>query len=122
MAIFRSFTRRFYFRLWSQDFSDIASDPGIQDRLASVYASVDDVDLWIGALSEDPVPGGHVGALIRTTPKRQFEALRDGNRLWYERVFSRKEIRKLENTHLSDIIRRNPPIGDELPDNVFSAD
>ena len=63
-----------------------------------------------------------MGASLRTTPKRQFEALRDDDRLWYERVFSRKEIRKLENTHLSDIIRRNTTIGDELPDNVFSAD
>jgi hypothetical protein len=105
----------------AQDFSDISSNQDIQDRLASIYASVDDVDLWVGALSEDPVPGGHVGALIRATLKRQFEALRDGDRFWYKRNFSRHEIEELENTKLSDIIRRNTTIGNEISDNVFSV-
>jgi hypothetical protein len=105
----------------AQDFSDISSNPDIQDRLASIYASVDDVDLWVGALSEDPVPGGHVGALIRATLKQQFEALRAGDRFWHERIFSRREIKELENTKLSDIIRRNTTIGNEISDNVFSV-
>lgn len=105
----------------AQDFGEISSNQDIQDRLALIYASVDDVDLWVGALSEDAVRGGHVGALIRAALKRQFEALRDGDRFWYEKTFSRREIKELENTKLSDIIRRNTLIGSEIADNVFSV-
>ena len=105
----------------ARSFRDVSSSRYIQKRLASVYKDVDDIDLWVGALSEDPVPGGHVGALIRATLKRQFEALRDGDRFWYEQTFSRHEIEELENTKLSDIIRRNTTIGNEISDNVFSV-
>ena len=59
----------------AQEFSEISSNQDIRDRLDEIYETVDDVDLWVGALSEDPVPGGHVGALIRATLNQQFEAL-----------------------------------------------
>ena len=104
-----------------RSFREVSSSRHIQKRLASVYKDVDDIDLWVGALSEDPLPGGHVGALIRATLKRQFEALRDGDRFWYEQTFSRREREELEKTKLSDIIRRNTTIGNEIPDNVFSV-
>jgi peroxidase len=105
----------------ARNFRDVSSSQYIQKRLASVYKDVEDIDLWVGALSEDPVRGGHVGPLIRATLKRQFEALRDGDRFWYEQTFSRREIQELEKTKLSDIIRRNTTIGNEIPDNVFSV-
>jgi hypothetical protein len=100
-------------------FGDISSDPEIQDRLASAYESVDDVDLWVGGLSEDPVPESNLGELFHLIVKTQFEALRDGDRFWYRRTLTRDEIREVENTKLSDIIRRNTPIGNEIQDDVF---
>lgn len=103
----------------AQDFSDVSSDPEIQNRLSSVYDSVDDVDLWVGGLSEDPISGSHLGELFSTILKRQFEALRNGDRFWYEETLSRDEIRSVERTKLSDIIRRNTDIGDEIQDDVF---
>ena len=48
--------------------------------------------------------------IIRT----QFVALRDGDRFWYERVLTAAEREEVKNTRLSDIIRRNTGIGDEL--------
>ncbi len=103
----------------AQDFSDISSDQEVVDRLSSVYDSVDDVDLWVGGLSEDPMPGAHVGELFYEIITMQFEALRDGDRMWYTRMLNRKEIREIENTKLSDIIRRNTGIEGEIPDDVF---
>ena len=85
----------------------------------SVYASVDDMDLWVGCLAEDPVPGSHVGELTQAILVEQFEALRDGDRFWYRRTLSRRERRTVEHTRLSDVIRRNTPIGAEIPDDVF---
>jgi len=102
-----------------ESFAEISSDVEIQTRLASAYVSIDDVDLWVGALSEDPVPGAHVGELNAYVIKVQFEALRDGDRFWYERAFSGEDLRRVESTRLSDVIRRNTPIGGELRDDVF---
>jgi len=102
-----------------RDFSGVTSDREIQERLASVYESVDDIDMWVGGLAEDPVQGSQLGELFHTMVKRQFEALRDGDRFWYERNLSRDDRRDVENTRLSDIIRRNTSIGNELQDDVF---
>lgn len=103
----------------AQDFSDISSDQEVVNRLSSVYGSVDDIDLWVGGLAEDPMPGAHVGELFYEIIVMQFESLRDGDRMWYKRMLSGKERREIENTKLSDIIRRNTDIGSEIPDDVF---
>lgn len=100
-------------------FEDITPDAEIQDRLAAVYADVDDIDVWVGGLSEVPLRGSHVGELIQTVLTRQFEALRDGDRFWYARYLDRDERRIVERTRLADVIRRNTGIGRELSDDVF---
>lgn len=103
-------------------FEEISSDPEIQERLASIYEDVNAVDMWTGGLAEDPLPRSHVGELNQTVLVEQFEALRAGDRFWYERQFSRTTRRWLERTKLSDIIHRNTKIHRrELPRNVFQA-
>jgi hypothetical protein len=101
------------------DFDQISSDPDIQSTLAAVYGSVNNIDLWVGAIAEDPVNGGHVGRLLFEVLRMQFEALRDGDRYWYQSALPAEEIVEIENTTLADIIRRNTSIGDEIPDDVF---
>lgn len=100
-------------------FADITADPDVQARLAAVYENAQDIDLWVGALAEEPVPGALVGELIYTAMKEQFEALRDGDRFWYELSLGPDEIIEVENTRLSDIIRWNTEIDDEISDDVF---
>lgn len=101
-------------------FAEITSDGVTQAALASVYASVDDIDAWTGSLAEDDLPGGGlVGPLLSAVMVDQFERLRDGDRFWYQTVFSGSELAELENTTLADVIRRNTGIGTELPDLVF---
>ncbi len=101
------------------DFADITSDPVKQAALASVYSSVNDIDLWIGALSEDSIDDSMVGELLTAVLVEQFEALRDGDRFWYQNHMSRERQRMIRQTKLSDIIRRNTRIGREISDNVF---
>ena len=105
----------------AQSFQDVSSSGEVQERLASVYDSVDDIDLWVGGLAEDPLPGSHLGELFSVIVTGQFEALRDGDRYWYEESLSRDEIREVERTRLSEIIRRNTNIDREIPDNVFKV-
>jgi hypothetical protein len=100
-------------------FADISSNRQTRERLAAVYDNVDDVDMWIGGLSEDAVRGAHVGRLFYKIIRNQFIYLRDGDRFWYERVLDPHELHEVRRTRLSDIIRRNTGIRNEIPSNVF---
>ncbi|WP_395373334.1 peroxidase family protein [Marinicella sp. W31] len=103
----------------ARNFSDVSSNPEIQNALASVYDSVDDVDLWVGGLAEDILEDALVGELIATVLRDQFEALRDGDRFWYERALDPQQLDEVRNIRLSDIIRRNTTIGNEISNDVF---
>ncbi len=99
-------------------FSQISSDPQVQQTLQSLYGSVDNIDLWVGMMAEDHVPGASVGQLARTIIADQFERLRDGDRFWYQRQFSGKALADLDQTTLADVIKRNTAITN-LQRNVF---
>ena len=101
------------------DFSEISSDPEIQANLANVYTTVDDIDIWVGGLAEDHVPGAIVGETFFVVLKDQFERLRDGDRFWYRRWLTPHFMQEVESQTLADIIRRNTEIGSEIPDHVF---
>lgn len=101
-----------------KSFADITSDPALQQELADLYGSVDNIDLWIGGLAEDHVRGGSVGPTFSRIIADQFTRLRDGDRFWYQNLYSGRELREIENTHLSDIIRRNTSLTN-LQENVF---
>ena len=103
-------------------FAEVSSDPDVQARLASVYADVNEIDLWVGTLAEEPFNEGHVGELAFHVIKRQFQSLRDGDRYWYSEVLTVEEKADVESTTLADVIRRNTAIGPEISDDVFTVD
>lgn len=102
-------------------FAEVCSDPLMQAKLASCFATVNDIDVWIGALAEDHVNGGQVGELIFTILRDQFTRLRDGDRFWYQTYFPAGWVHYLEHQTLATIIRRNTPIGAELQGDVFEV-
>lgn len=53
-------------------------------KLASVYASPDDIDLFIGALLEKGTDGS-VGPTFACMIAKQFQLMKIGDRFWYER-------------------------------------
>ena len=102
-------------------FAEITSDPALQAALQATYGSVDEIDGWIGGLAEDHVPGALVGELIRAVLTDQFEALRHGDRFWYENALSPSTVKFINRQTLSRIIKRNTDIGNELKKNVFKV-
>ena len=95
-------------------FEDITRDADRVARLKAAYDSVDEIDLWIGGLCEDPHQKAIVGELFFAILRDQFVRLRDGDRFWYEAPaagFGKADIRRLKRTRLSDVIRRNTLIG-----------
>lgn len=102
----------------AETFADITSDPDVQARLAEAYDSVDDIDVWVGALAEDHVNGGSLGELSSAVLIDQFTALRDGDRFWYQNTFSGQELREIDSTTLADVIERNTDLT-SIQDNAF---
>ncbi|MFO0845260.1 MAG: peroxidase family protein [Gemmataceae bacterium] len=99
-------------------FAQITSDVELQQKLQQLYGSVNNIDLWAGAMAEDHVAGSSTGPLVRRILADQFERLRDGDRFWYQRAFSGTQLAALERTTLSDVIERNSGVRG-LQDNVF---
>lgn len=97
--------------IWQGDFGK---------KLAQVYDSPDDVDLWVGGLAENYTGDSLAGETLTTILSNQFEALRDGDRFWYENQFSGQELKDLNSLKLSDVIQRNTTIKD-VQDNAFLA-
>ncbi len=106
----------------TEDFAQVTQDPETQARLAAVYSSPDEIDLWVGGLAEDPVPGSHVGPLFQAILVEQFDSLRAADRFWYTRVLTRKERERVESLRLADVIRLNTEIRDEIPNDVFRVE
>ncbi|MHC4876272.1 MAG: peroxidase family protein [Planctomycetota bacterium] len=101
-------------------FADISSDLDTQAALAAAYGTVDDIDVWVGGLAEDHVPGSSVGELFQTILVDQFERLRDGDRFWYQNTLNQWDLFEVEATTLKDVIERNAAVCD-LQSNVFFA-
>ncbi|XP_067656390.1 peroxidase-like [Haliotis asinina] len=54
------------------------------NKLRMAYDDVNDIDLWSGAVSEEPVSGGVIGPTLACLLGKQFQALKRGDRFWFE--------------------------------------
>jgi peroxidase len=100
-------------------FQDVNPNAEASGRLAAAYTSVEDIDLWMGALSEPHRPGAMVGEVIARIVADQFTRVRDGDRFWYQAHLPRELVGLVEQQSLATIIRRNTGIRSELQNNVF---
>jgi hypothetical protein len=92
-------------------------------RLKAISGDVDNVDAFVGMVCEPHVAGSELGPLQLAIWKRQFEALRDGDRFYYETdpklgVIEQQYGITYQHT-LSDLINLNT--GANVPPNVFEA-
>ena len=108
-----------------EDFSDITANPELQEQLRLAFGDVDQIDLWVGGISEDALAaeGSQLGETFRAIVVMQFTALRDYDRFWWERDLTRAEQNMVKKTTLAKIILRNTSIKRrEIPKNVFYID
>jgi peroxidase len=106
-----------------QSFKDITTDPETLSRLKRAYKNVNEIDPWIGGLVEDHYNDAQIGEFFYTVILDQFNRLRNGDRFWYQFdfEFTTEEVAELQNTTLSDVIKRNTDI-ENIQSNVFHAD
>jgi hypothetical protein len=95
-------------------------------RLKAIYGSVDSVDPFIGVFSEPNVPGTELGETALAIWTKQFTALRDGDRFFFENDLG--TLNNIRETYgidfrstLSQVFARNTDANtaSQLPDNVF---
>ncbi|KAK3108739.1 hypothetical protein FSP39_014520 [Pinctada imbricata] len=92
-----------------------------RDRIARAYQNVEDVDLYVGGISELPLGNGvYLGATFSCLLGEQFQALKVGDRFWYERDgpegFSSEQLDQIRKVKLSKILCNNFGMDDVQPD------
>lgn len=100
-------------------FDDVTSDATVAANLASVYATVEDIDLWVGGLAEDHVASAMIGETWLVIIRDQFVRLRDGDRYFYRAYLPGPIVDYANGMTLARVIRANTGIGDELSEDVF---
>ncbi|XP_045045481.2 thyroid peroxidase isoform X2 [Desmodus rotundus] len=98
------------------------ADGGVADRIVALYQHPDNVDVWLGGLVEDALPGARTGPLFACIIGRQMKALRDGDRFWWEHggVFTEAQRRELQKHSLSRVICDNTGLT-HVPADAFRA-
>ena len=102
----------------------MGSEMCIRDR---TYGTLETVDLFVGGLAEEPVEGGLVGATFACIFARTFEAVRDGDRFYYENndettgIFTANQRAEIEKASLSRVICDNSDNIQTIQPNAFLA-
>ncbi|KAI8437927.1 hypothetical protein MSG28_010605 [Choristoneura fumiferana] len=80
-------------------------------RISTIYSHVDDIDLYTGALAEDP-QGRLLGATLTCLLADQFLRVKIGDRFWYETEdevagFTIEQLTEIRKTTLAGVICAN---------------
>jgi len=104
------------------NFQEICDDLDVINILTGLYGNVDNIDAWVGLVAEKHMPNAMFGETILTIMERQFQALRDGDRFYFENdpAFSENDIKKIKESKLQDVIMRNTNI-ELMQEDVFNA-
>ncbi|XP_051891641.1 eosinophil peroxidase-like isoform X2 [Pristis pectinata] len=100
--------------------SQVLQNSDLAEKFLKLYGTVENIDVWIGAISEPFVKGGKIGPLLACLIGQQFKNLRDGDRFWWENpgVFTHGQRQALTQISMSRIICDNTGI-QFLPQDAF---
>ena len=101
-------------------------DDAVVDLFEAAYDSVDQIDLWVGGVSELPDEhGGLLGPTLSFFVADQFARSRDGDEFFYLQEEQLEHLRivdeDIEDVTLADIIRRNTDASYLVPDDAFQV-
>ncbi|XP_072356644.1 thyroid peroxidase [Scyliorhinus torazame] len=90
------------------------SDLDLVEKIMDLYGHPNNIDIWLGGLAEDFLPGARIGPLFACLIGKQMKALREGDRFWWENtgVFTSAQRHELAQHSLSRVICDNTAITD----------
>uniref|UniRef100_A0A8C0AXZ6 Thyroid peroxidase n=1 Tax=Buteo japonicus TaxID=224669 RepID=A0A8C0AXZ6_9AVES len=102
------------------DLNTIISNHNVTAKIMELYHNPSNIDVWLGGLVEDFLPGARTGPLFACIIGKQMKALRDGDRFWWENdnVFTEAQKHELKKHSLSRVICDNTGIS-EVPADAF---
>ncbi|XP_062542992.1 peroxidasin [Armigeres subalbatus] len=91
-----------------------------RNKLEELYGHPDNIDLWVGGILEDQLPGAKIGPLFMCILVEQFKKLRDGDRFWYENdQFKPEQLAQIKKTTLGRVLCDNGDNITRVTENVF---
>lgn len=107
---------------WSDLSREIPTE--VINRFQKIYASVDDIDLFPGAMTERPLQGGLVGPTLACIIGIQFRQLRKCDRFWYENQnpevkFTEAQLAEIRKVTLAKIVCENLEIQGDMQRAAF---
>jgi peroxidase len=99
-------------------FAQITSNKQLQSELQQIYGNVNNVELFVGLMAENHLPGSSLGQTEQAIIAQQFQSLRDGDRYFYMNADSPALVNQLNHTTLAQIIERNTTLTN-LQSDVF---
>ncbi|KAK7944506.1 hypothetical protein WMY93_000234 [Mugilogobius chulae] len=103
-----------------KELAQVLNNKDLAKKLMDLYGTPDNIDVWLGGLSEPLVDGGRVGPLFACLIADQFQRIRSGDRLWWENdgVFTESQRKSLRESSIARIICENTGIT-EVPEQPF---
>ncbi|VDK83441.1 unnamed protein product [Dibothriocephalus latus] len=105
------------------DLADRIRDPQVREKLRAVYGHPGNIDLFVGGVLEDVLPGARMGPTFACIIADQFKRLRSGDRLWYETpgLFTTAQLAELHDSgsSLARVICENGDNITEVPLDAF---
>ncbi|KAJ4441124.1 hypothetical protein ANN_10974 [Periplaneta americana] len=92
--------------------------------LRTIYTNVEDVDLIVGGVLENPTHGAVLGATFTCLLAQQFISVRNSDRFWYENdippsSFTREQLEELRKVTLAGLLCNNVPGLEEVQSQAF---
>jgi prostaglandin-endoperoxide synthase 2 len=100
-------------------FAEISSDTRVQQALAAVYPTVDDVEFYVGLFAEESGPNDVLPPLLMAAVASDAFSQALTNPLAAPRVFNEQTFSAAgmeiieETTSMSDVVTRNVPAGSD---------
>jgi len=94
-------------RTWD-DLKHLIRDPKVLYELQRLYRTPFNIDLYVGGVSENLVPGSRVGPTFLCILVETFWRMRDGDRFWFENhQFTKEQLVEIKGTTLEKLICNN---------------
>lgn len=96
-------------------------------RLRKLYGTEENIDLFVGALAEEPIPGSALGAVSTCIFTLTFGRLRSGDRFWHENpdpnldIFTPDQLDEIQKTSFARVLCDNGGLA-RVQESVFFLD
>ncbi|XP_065257111.1 thyroid peroxidase [Emys orbicularis] len=100
------------------DLNTVIANRKVAEKIMELYSNPNNIDIWLGGLAENFLPGARTGPLFACIIGKQMKALREGDRFWWENshVFTETQRHELRKHSLSRIICDNTGLSEVPPD------